>query len=69
VAFDLHLDERRDDVVAVSDGGNPCVIGRTDAGLVVLLGPDALESFNGDPAELCRAIDRAVEALGVRRPA
>jgi hypothetical protein len=69
VAFELvHLDERNDDVAAVSDGGTPCVVARTDACLVVLLEPDELESCQGDPAEFRGAIDRAVETRGLHWP-
>ncbi len=69
VAFDLvHLDERSADVATASQGRTPCVLARTSAGLIVLLGPDELASCNGDPARLRSEIDRAVAALDMRWP-
>jgi hypothetical protein len=69
VPFDLvHLDERSDEVAAVSEGLTPCVLARTGAGLVVLLDAGDIESCHGDPGRFRDGIDRAIAALGMRWP-
>lgn len=69
VPFDLvHLDERDPDVAAASEGATPCVLARTDDGVVLLVGPDELEACDGDPAALVAAIERAVAARELSWP-
>ena len=57
----VHLDERPDEIVALTDGAVPCVVARTDDGDLVLLDRDALERCAGDPDRLVSAIAAAVE--------
>ena len=64
----VHLDERTDDVVAASDGRTPCVLAYTSHGLVVLLGPSALESCAGDVDCFAEALGRAVDDQGLAWP-
>jgi hypothetical protein len=69
VPFELvHLDERSDEVATASEGRTPCVLARTNGGIVLLLGPDELASCTGDPDRLRTAIDLAVDALTLRWP-
>lgn len=42
-----HRDDAPSDVLAVAGGRFPLVIGRTEAGLRILLGPEELETFGG----------------------
>jgi hypothetical protein len=59
----VHLDERTDAERSASEGRTPCVLAHTADGAVeVLLGPGALESCDGDPEALERAIERALAA-------
>jgi hypothetical protein len=69
VPFDLvHLDERDADVAAASGGDTPCVLARTDDGVVRLVEPDVLESCAGDPVALVAAIEAAVAGRGLAWP-
>jgi hypothetical protein len=49
VAVDVvHLNERTPGVAAAREGRTPCVLADTDAGLVVILGPEQLDAASGD---------------------
>jgi hypothetical protein len=64
-----HLDDRPDDVRSASDGTTPCVLARTDTGqLVVVAGPDALESCDGDPDALIATLRRGCDLAGLVLP-
>ena len=58
----VHLDERSPEETAASEGRTPCVLAHTDAGVDVLLGPEALAACHKDPAALVAAIDAALAA-------
>ena len=57
VPFELvHLNERPEALVEVTEGRTPCVVAQTREGFEVLLGPDELESAGG-------SVDRFAELL------
>ncbi|MCU0311748.1 MAG: hypothetical protein MUE36_12505 [Acidimicrobiales bacterium] len=63
----VHLDERSAELAVVTEGHTPCVVARVDEGdggvrHRVLLGPDALEACQGEPAALMGAIEVAAAA-------
>ena len=61
-----HLNDRPDDVAAVSEDATPCVLARTSAGeLRVLVGPEELEACGGDPQALVDTIVRNAAALAL----
>lgn len=60
----VHLDERSPEVEAATEGHTPCVAAVTDAGVEVLLDPDALARCEGSPERLVEAIEEALGARG-----
>ena len=56
----VHLDERSPEVLAASDGYEPCVIAlRADGSAEVVLDAGELEAMDGDPEALARALTEA----------
>lgn len=62
----LHRDERSPEMVALSGDRTPMVLGRIDAGLIVLLSAEDLERCGADPDALFTAIEGAIAVLGLR---
>jgi hypothetical protein len=60
----VHLDERDDDLVSLTDGRTPCVVADVDGRREILLGPDDLEACHGSPDALVAAIGRATDERG-----
>ena len=57
----VHLDERSPEVLAASDGCEPCVVAlRADGSAEVVLGAEELEAMGGDPTRLASALDEAL---------
>ena len=54
----FHRDDAPEDVLAVG-AGVPCVVARTDRGLVALLGPEELDACSGDVEAFHRALSQA----------
>lgn len=53
----VHLDERSPQVLAASDGHEPCVVAlRADGTAEVVLGAGELEAMDGDPEALAAAL-------------
>ena len=61
----VHRNERADDLAAATGDALPCVVARTDAGFVGLLGADELRACEGDVARFDRALDAALVAQGL----
>jgi hypothetical protein len=61
----VHLNERDEDIVRLSDGCTPCVIGHTDSGLRLLLGPAELDACAGDLAAFEQRLRQATELAGL----
>ena len=69
VPFDLvHLNERTPEVRAASDGRTPCVLARTDGGLVTLLGPAELTALDGSVARFAARLRSATQRAGLSWP-
>ena len=65
VRFDtVHLDERDDDLVGLTEGHTPCVVAEVDGRREILLGPEELEACHGSPDALVAALGRAAEQRG-----
>ena len=70
VPFELvHLDERSADILRASGERAPCILARTDAGIVPLLDGDEIAACDHSPDTLLRAMRAAAEARGLRWPA
>lgn len=65
----VHLNERSHEVELASRGQTPCVLAHTSSGLVLLLGPDALERARGDVARFAAAMYEAARVAGLQWPA
>lgn len=66
VAFDTyHRDDQPDAVRAAAGGRAPVVLADTGGGLVVLVGPDELDGYDGSIDRLVDGIDAAMERLGL----
>lgn len=65
----FHRDDQPSEVRAAHGDGAPAVLAETDAGLVVLLGPDELATCAGSVDELSDAIDSAIKRAQLRWPA
>jgi len=69
VAFDTyHRDDQPDAVRAATGDTTPIVAAETDTGVIVLLGPDALDACAGSVDELVAAVERAVDGAGLTWP-
>lgn len=69
VAFDTyHRDDQPDAVRAASHDTAPVVLAETEAGFVVLLGPDALDACAGSVDGLITAVERAAGDAGLETP-
>ena len=69
VQFDTyHRNDQPDHVRAAADGRAPVVVADTDAGVVLLLGPEAIDACAGSIDRLVDSIERAAEAAGIRWP-
>ncbi len=64
-----HRDDRPDPVRAAAGGRAPVVLAETGDGLVVLLGPDALDACDGSIDRLVAAIERSMSELELTWPA
>jgi hypothetical protein len=62
----FHRDDQPADVRAAAQGTAPVVVARTDADLVVLLDPSALEACAGSPEALVTALEDAAVGAGLR---
>jgi len=57
----VHLDERSDELTALTDGLTPCVVAhRADGSAELLLSAAQLEAFGGEPAQLAAALSEAL---------
>ncbi len=66
VPFDtVHLNERRPDLEAFTEGHTPCVVAETHDGFVLVLDPHDLAECDGSPEQLVTAIRTKAEALGL----
>jgi hypothetical protein len=66
VRFDtFHRDDQPDEVRAAAGGRAPVVVADTDGGIVLLLGPDELDAYDGSVDRLVEGIDAAMERLGL----
>lgn len=61
----LHLEARSADVIAASQGCAPCVLAETEAGLVMLLGPEGLQACDGSPWALVDALCLSARQQGL----
>ncbi|WP_410812359.1 hypothetical protein [Micromonospora sp. 067-2] len=69
VPFDLvHLNERGPDIRAASDGRTPCVLARTDGGVVTVLGPAELAALDGSVARFAVQLRAAIDRAGLSWP-
>ena len=69
VPFDtFHLNDQPPKVKQVAAGKAPVVLAETDQGYTLLLEPAALESCDGSVEKLTDALERAVDASGIRWP-
>ena len=69
VQFDTyHRNDQPADVREVAGGRAPVVVAETGAGLVLLLGPEALDACAGSIDLLVESIERATEAAGIAWP-
>jgi hypothetical protein len=69
VAFDTyHRNDQPDAVRGATGDTTPIVAAETDTGVVVLLGPDALDTCAGSVNELVAAVERAVDDAGLTWP-
>lgn len=65
----FHRDDQPDDVRRAGGNTPPAVIAETEEGqLLVLLGPENLESCTGSPDRLVDAIEAAAETQGLHWP-
>ncbi|MGB0119851.1 MAG: hypothetical protein WBP55_02720 [Solirubrobacterales bacterium] len=56
----VHLDERKPDVAAASDGNEPCVVATRDDGTVeMVIGRSDLDACQGNPARLADLLIKA----------
>lgn len=62
----VHLDQMGHDVATAVGGAAPCVLGRTDDGLVVLADGPELSSCAGDPDRLVDLLRDNAATLGLR---
>jgi hypothetical protein len=69
VPFDtFHRDDQPAEVRTAVAGRAPVVAAETDQGVVLLLGPDALDACGGSGERLVAAIEDAVVEAGLRWP-
>ncbi len=61
----VHLNERSPEIARVTEGRTPALVAHTARGLVLLLGPDALE-LEGSLAAFREALARSVKEHGLR---
>ena len=65
IPFDLlHLRERDERTVEVTEGHTPCVLADTDQGLEMLLDDQAIRACEGDPRRLIDAVEQALVSRG-----
>ena len=65
--FDLvHLNEQSEALEAFTTGGTPCVVGESGGTLHLLLGPDALETCEGQVSAFEEALVAAIESSALR---
>jgi hypothetical protein len=70
VRFDtVHLDERDDELRALTEGQTPCVVVEGHGMREILLGPDDLEQLHGSPEALVDALAQAAGDRGWSQPA
>jgi hypothetical protein len=60
----VHLNERSPELVLACPAA-PCVLARTDDGLVPLLGPEEIDACAGSPEALLAAVEHAVGMRGL----
>jgi hypothetical protein len=59
VPFDvLHLDERTEALVSLTDGQVPCVLAEVDDAWTIVLNPRQLKGFEGRPDQLAQALTK-----------
>lgn len=69
VPFDLvHRNERDPELRTATGDDTPCVLARTEAGLVHLLGPDDLAALDGQVPPFAAALRHATAAKGLTWP-
>ena len=64
----FHRNDQPANVRSAADGLEPVVAAETSAGIVVLLGPDDLDSCDGSPDRLIAAIVESEATFGLRWP-
>jgi hypothetical protein len=64
----VHRNERTDDLLAAGATRPPCVLARTEAGVVKVLDADALARCGSDPEALLRALENALRDLDLPLP-
>ncbi len=62
----VHLNEQPPRLVALTRGSTPCVVGDSEDGLSVLLGPEDLEACDGSVQRFRERLDEALEAAAAR---
>ncbi len=63
-----HRDDQPDRIRVAAGGVAPVVVAETDAGVVVLLGPDDLARCEGSPQRLVTALEERAGAAGLAWP-
>lgn len=61
----VHLNQRTPAVFGASDGHTPCVLADVDGELVMLMGPDAIESCAGEVSAFRRELQLMLETRGL----
>lgn len=60
----VHLNEQPPRLAALTQGSTPCVVGESEDGLSVLLGPEDLEACGGSVDRFGERLGEAIEAAG-----
>ena len=62
----VHLNEQPPRLAALTRGSTPCVVGDSEEGLSVLLGPQDLEACSGSVDRFSERLEEALEAAAAR---
>ncbi len=63
----VHLDEQSPEIATLTEGRTPAVVGKTEDGLVFLLGPEQLE-VGGDVDRFAEVLHQAIADRGTTAP-
>ena len=62
----VHLNEQSPELAALTRGSTPCVVGDSEEGLSVLLGPEELEACGGSVGRFRGRLEAALEVASGR---